>query len=135
MLVAVTYENGVVFQHFGHSPAFAVYEVEGSEIKTKKILDTNGAGHGALAAFLENNKVTVLICGGIGGGAKQALEARGIKLLSGVSGNADDVVAAFLKGDLNASLNANCNHHSHADGSSCRDHHSSSGSSCRCGGK
>ncbi len=135
MLVAVTYEDGKVYQHFGHTPAFAVYEVEGGEVKNKKILDTNGTGHGALAGFLEDNEISVLICGGIGGGAKQALESRGIKLLCGVSGSADDVIAAFAKGELNAGSEANCSHHSHADGSSCGDHHHhSSGSSCQCSG-
>ena len=136
MLVAVTYENGLVYQHFGHTPAFVVYEIENNEIKNKIVLDTNGTGHGALAGFLENNQVDLLICGGIGGGAKQALESRGIKLLAGVAGNADDVVKAFINGTLQANSEANCNHHHHhAHGSSCGSHHDHHGSSCHCGDK
>lgn len=137
MLVAVTYENGFVYQHFGHTPAFAVYEIENGEVKNKTVLDTNGTGHGALAGFLGNNKVDLLICGGIGGGAKQALEGCGIKLLSGVAGNADEVINAFVKGNLQANSEANCNHHHHGHGgdSACGSQHDHHASSCHCGDK
>ena len=73
MRIAVTYENGNIFQHFGHTEQFKIYEVEGSEIKNSEVVDTNGSGHGALADFLKERKVDKLICGGIGGGAKAAL--------------------------------------------------------------
>ena len=65
MKVAVTYENGEVFQHFGHSEAFKLYEVEGGEVKSSEVVPTNGSGHGALAGFLRERGVEVLICGGI----------------------------------------------------------------------
>ena len=78
MRIAVTYENGNIFQHFGHTEQFKIYEVEGSEIKNSEVVDTNGSGHGALADFLKERKVDKLICGGIGGGAKAALAEAGI---------------------------------------------------------
>ena len=67
MKIAVTYENGQVFQHFGHSGQFKVYEVEDGKVIKSEVVGTNGQGHGALAGFLLQGNVDVLICGGIGG--------------------------------------------------------------------
>ena len=111
MRIAVTYENGQIFQHFGHTKAFKIYIVEGEQIVTSVVLSVAGSGHGALAAMLKNSNVDALICGGIGGGAQQALEQAGIKLYAGVSGAADAAVEAFLKGTLRYVSEANCNHH------------------------
>ena len=68
MKIAVTYDNGQIFQHFGHSAQFKLYEVSGGMILNTAVVDTNGSGHGALAGFLKQNGVDTLICGGIGGG-------------------------------------------------------------------
>ena len=100
MKIAVTYENGNVFQHFGHSEAFKIYDVGNGEIKSSEIVLTNGSGHGALAGFLSEHKTDVLICGGIGG----------------VSGNADDAVKALLSGTLGYNPDVRCNHHDHDHG-------------------
>lgn len=113
MRVAVTYENGDVFQHFGHTEQFKFYDIEGGEIVKEQVVDTMGNGHGALAGFLATNGVNVLICGGIGGGAQSALADAGIQLYGGVLGNADDAVAAWLAGTLNYNSDVHCNHHSH----------------------
>ena len=78
MKIAVTYENGQIFQHFGHTEQFKVYEFEGKDIVNVEIVSTNGNGHGALAEFLVENGVDTLICGGIGGGAQAALAEAGI---------------------------------------------------------
>ena len=88
MKIAVTYENGQVFQHFGHSEHFKVYEVENGSVVSSKVVDTNGNGHGALAGFLQELGVAQLICGGIGGGARDALAQAGITLYPGASGDA-----------------------------------------------
>ena len=90
MRIGVTYENGEIFQHFGHTEQFKLYDVENGEIKQTQVVDTNGQGHGALASFLTNAGVEVLICGGIGGGAQAALAAAGIQLFGGVSGDAHE---------------------------------------------
>ena len=73
MKIAVTYENGQIFQHFGHTEQFKLYEAVDGKITHAKVVDTNGSGHGALAGFLMQNGVDTLICGGIGGGAQAAL--------------------------------------------------------------
>lgn len=121
MKIAVTYENGQVFQHFGHTEKFKVYEVEDGKIVKTEIVDTNGQGHGALAGFLFNGGVDTLICGGIGGGARNALAEAGIKLFPGASGDADVQVKSFLAGTLNYNPDTICNHHSdeHAEAHNC----------------
>lgn len=115
MKIAVTYENGEVFQHFGHTEQFKIYEVEGGKVTGSHVTDTNGQGHGALAGFLGGEKVDVLICGGIGGGARAALAEAGIELLPGASGNADEQVEAYLAGKLNYDPDTMCNHHHEGD--------------------
>ena len=115
MKIAVTYENGNVFQHFGHTKQFKLYEIENNQIKMEQIVDTNGQGHGALADFLTDKEVSILICGGIGGGAKSALNLAGIQIFGGVSGNAEDAVKNYLAGKLNFDPDVHCNHHGHGD--------------------
>lgn len=127
MKVAVTYENGEIFQHFGHSEAFKLYEVEGNEVKASEVVNTNGSGHGALAGFLQERNVEVLICGGIGAGAQNALAQAGIKLYGGVSGSADD--AALINGTLAYNPDVKCDHH--GEGHHGEDHHKEHGN---CGG-
>ncbi len=116
MKIAVTYENGLIFQHFGHTQQFKIYEVEGKTLLSSQVVDTNGSGHGALAGFLKAQGVEVLICGGIGGGAQNALREAGIQLFGGVSGSADAAVNAFTGGALQYNPNVQCNHHDHGHG-------------------
>ena len=116
MRIAVTYENGQVFQHFGHTEQFKLYEAVDGKITHAKVVDTNGSGHGALAGFLMQNGVDTLICGGIGGGAQAALAEAGIKLYGGVSGDADAAVSALLSGSLGYDPNVHCDHHDHEHG-------------------
>ncbi|MBQ8247437.1 MAG: NifB/NifX family molybdenum-iron cluster-binding protein [Lachnospiraceae bacterium] len=116
MNIAVTYENGQIFQHFGHTEQFKVYEIENHTVVKSYVVDTNGQGHGALAGFLSLNNIEVLICGGIGGGAQMALAEAGIKLYGGVSGDADAAVEAYLAGNLDFNPNVQCNHHGHDHG-------------------
>ncbi len=111
MTIAVTYENGQVFQHFGHSEYFKLYEVENGRVTASRVVGTNGSGHGALAGLLAGQRVDTLICGGIGPGAQNALAQAGITLCAGVSGSADEAVDAFLAGKLIYSPAANCGHH------------------------
>ena len=111
MRIAVTYEDGQIFQHFGHTEMFKLYDVEDGKVVGSEVVDTNGQGHGALAGFLLGNKVDVLICGGIGGGAQMALADAGIKLFGGVAGSADIAVEAFLKQELMYNPDVKCNHH------------------------
>jgi len=124
MRIAVTYENGEIFQHFGHTEQFKVYDVENGKIIASKVVDTNGSGHGALAGVLAELNANVLICGGIGGGAQMALKAAGIDLFGGVSGDADKAVEEFITGKLAYDPDVKCNHHDHHHGEEhvCGDH-------------
>lgn len=113
MKIAVTHENGTVFQHFGHTESFKVYEVIDGEVKSMRVVPTNGSGHGALAGFLKDLGVDTLICGGIGGGAKTALSDAGITVYPGVKGACDKAVLDFVMGKLNYDPDTLCSHHDH----------------------
>ncbi len=119
MRIAVTYENGEVFQHFGHSEQFKLYDVEDGKIIHEQVVDTNGSGHGALAGFLQAVKTDVLICGGIGMGAQMALSDAGIRLYAGVQGEADAAVKALAEGRLEYNPEARCDHHGHHHDGDC----------------
>lgn len=130
MRIAVTYEDGRVFQHFGHTENFKIYDVEDNKVVNTQIMNTNGNGHGALALFLAENHVSTLICGGIGAGAKNALSEAGIRFFGGVNGKCDDAVNALLENRLDYDPDVHCSHHDHGEGHSCSDHgegHSCSG--------
>lgn len=122
MKIAVTYEDGQIFQHFGHTAQFKIYDVADGKVVSAQVVGTGGSGHGALAGFLMQQGVTALICGGIGGGAQAALANAGITLYGGVSGSADEAVAALLDGTLGYNPNVQCNHHDHQAGHSCGNH-------------
>ena len=130
MKIAVTYENGNIFQHFGHTEQFKIYNVEGDKIVSSEVISSNGSGHGALAGFLAAQGVEVLICGGIGMGAQNALAQANIKLYGGVSGSADEAVIALLSGTLGYDPNVKCDHHEHNDSSHNCGSHSCGSHSC-----
>ena len=132
MKIAATYDNGNIFQHFGKTETFKVYEVEDNKVVSSEVIGSNGTGHGALAGLLAEQGISVLICGGIGGGAQTALAEAGIEVCSGAQGNTDEAVEAYLKGEL-TSAGTTCDHHHHEEGHSCGD---SCGDSCgsSCGG-
>ena len=136
MKIAVTYDNGNVFQHFGRTEQFKVYEVEDNKVVSSEVIGSNGTGHGALAGLLAGQNVDVLICGGIGGGAQAALAEAGVELCAGAEGNTDEAVEAYLRGEL-VSTGANCDHH-HEEGHDCGGHDDghSCGGGCgsSCGG-
>ena len=117
--IAVTYEDGNVFQHFGHTEQFKVYEITDGKITDTQIADTQGSGHGALAGVLSAMDVDTLICGGIGAGAQAALAEAGIKLYGGVSGSADEAVNALLAGELVFQPDVQCSHHGHGEHHAC----------------
>ena len=137
MKIAVPYENGQIFQHFGHTERFKVYTAENGRITGSEIMESNGSGHGALAGLLAARQIDVLICGGIGGGAQAALAAAGIRLFGGVKGDADTAAERFVRGALDYDPNVKCDHHEHAhggEGHACGEHgcgsHGCGGHSC-----
>ena len=134
--IAVTFENGQVFQHFGHTQQFKIYEIKDGKM-TGTVVPVMGGGHGALAGFLEAQGVDTLICGGIGMGAQVALDNADISLYAGITGSADEAVAKLLAGVLPQNASANCDHHDHHHhdgGCSCHDHehHHHDGDACHC---
>ena len=120
MKIAVTYDNGNVFQHFGRTEFFKVYQVEDNKVVSSEIIGSNGTGHGALAGLLAGQDVDVLICGGIGGGAQNALAQAGVELCAGAQGNTDQAVEDYLAGKL-VNTGSNCDHH-HGEGHDCGHH-------------
>lgn len=122
MVLAVTSENGEVFQHFGHTPEFTIYETKGDELLGPRVIPTGESGHGALAGILDALGVEVLICGGIGGGAQMALDEIGVKVVGGAAGKVDAVVKDFLAGTLNPRSDFRCHHHEHGQNHPCGEH-------------
>ena len=122
MKIAVTYENGMVFGHFGHTAEFKIYDVVDGKVVSSEVVDTNGSGHGALAGFLMQRGVDTLICGGIGGGAINALSNAGIKVYGGVSGNVDTAVNDFISGKLEYNPDVHCDHHHEGEEHKCGHH-------------
>ena len=137
MRIAVTYENGNIFQHFGHTEQFKIYEIQEGKVTDTRIVSTEGSGHGALAGLLLGWKVDALICGGIGAGAQAALGEAGSQLYGGVAGSADQAVEALLAGKLNYNPDVHCDHHGHGshgeDGGCGENHHGcgQNGGGCR----
>ena len=131
MKIAVTYENGKVFQHFGKTESFKIYEVEDNQIVSSEVISSNGSGHGALAGLLAEQGIDVLICGGIGGRAQAALADARIELCAGAQGDTDQAVEAYLKGEL-VSSGVNCDHH--GEGHSCGHHEEGHSCGDSCGG-
>lgn len=122
MKIAVCFENGQIFQHFGHTKTFKIYQIEDNSIQSTLLLDAPESGHGALAGFLQQNGVDTLICGGIGAGARTALANASIQLYPGVTGDADQAVEDLLKSRLVYDPDAQCADHAH--------HHHDSSHSC-----
>ena len=130
MRIAIPYENGQIFQHFGHTAQFKLYDAQDGRIVSAQVVDTNGSGHGALAGFLRAAQADALICGGIGMGARSALAEAGIRLYAGVQGDADAAAQALLSGGLRCDPDAVCDHHGHGEGHDCGHH----GEGRDCGG-
>jgi len=133
MIIAVTYDKttGDVFQHFGRSENFKLYDCEDGQIKRTAVIGNNGQGHGALVSVLQQQNVELFICGGIGGGARNMFQMAGIQIYPGVTGNADAAVEALLNSTLNYDPNAECHHH-HDHGEDGCGHHHEDGEGCGC---
>lgn len=131
MKIAVPYENGQIFQHFGHATQLKIYEVRDDEILSKKVINTNGSGHGELVQELKDHHINVLLCGGIGVPAVLALREAGIQILGGATGEADQQVQDFLNGKLHFESEATCGGHHHGNGDGCE--HECDGNISACG--
>ena len=122
MKLAIPYENGSAFPHFGRAAQFKIYRIENGTAEAETVLEAAGVSHEALAELLRDAGVTAVVCGGIGAGAEQALADAGLTLYSGVHGDADEAAAALAAGTLDSSTGATCDHH-----------HEEAASGCGCG--
>lgn len=129
MRVATTYDDGNIFMHFGRSEQFKIYDIQDGKVLNEQVVNTGGTGHGALAGLLANGGVDTLICGGIGGGATNALAQAGITVYAGAQGNCDACVEALIAGTLAQTGEATCDCHGHD-----HDHAHEHGESCSCHG-
>ena len=136
MKIAVTYENGQVFQHFGHTEQFKLYDAENGAVVSSQVVDTNGSGHGALAGFLKDHQVDALICGGIGGGAQMALAEAGYIARIAERGDRaalEEIGQSYTdRITLVSADGATCDHH-HGEHHDCGDHgcgHHEEGHTC-----
>lgn len=128
--IAIPYEDDKVFQHFGHSEKFKIYTFVGSDLAGSEVVDTNGQGHGAIVEFLKSQDVQAVICGGIGSGAREGLEAAGMFVFGGVTGECDAVITDWFTGTLKYDPDAACSHHEHSGD----EHHCGDGGCGHCGG-
>ena len=127
MKLAITYDNGQVFQHFGKTEAFKIYDIVEGKVGASMVMSTNGQGHGALAGLLRGLGISVLICGGIGPGAQDALASLDITVIPGITGDVDQAVQDFVDGKLVPNTEALCNHHHEGAAHNCGAHSCGSG--------
>lgn len=122
MRYAITYENKQVFQHFGKCPSFLIVDMQDGKILNQEILSSNGAGHGALCARLVEAQVDTLVCGGIGQGARDTLQAANIQLISGAKGHTDIILNKLSKQTLFDDPSGRCDHHHEGEEHDCGSH-------------
>ena len=121
MKIAITYdkETGNVFQHFGKTQFFKIYQIQDGKIVSSEVIDNGGNGHHELPPYLKALGIETLILGNRGQGAIDAIAASGLKEMPGITGNADNAAELFAKGELKPNFTAKCSHH----GEHNSDHH------------
>ena len=100
MRIAVAYEDSKVFQHFGQTPCFMMCDVLDGRVTGTDMIPTGEVSHAALVDFLREHGANTLICGGMGEKAFRLLEAAGIQVYGGVSGDAAKAVDDLLNDRL-----------------------------------
>lgn len=114
MKIAVNEQEGKIFQHFGQTKAFQIYEVEDGKVLSSSHLAADPKGHAALADQLIKEKVNVVICGNLGARMLGLLQGAGIQVCGNVEGDCDQAVQAYLNGTLTYSTEAHACSCSHA---------------------
>lgn len=119
---AIAYDQGKVGQHFGKSKAFLIVDIDNSAVIQKAVLEVQEAGHSKLAGLLESNAVDVVVCGGIGNPAIEALKEKHMTCIRGVSGQIEHVIKELEVSSLRDDPNHTCNHHHGEEGHACKGH-------------
>lgn len=112
--IAVASENDKVTEHFGHCVNFNIFEAKDNEIVTHESVPNPGHRPGFLPVFLNDMGVKVVISGGMGGGAIEIFNEKGIEVIVGANGEAKAAVEAYLAGNLE-STGSICHEHHHHD--------------------
>lgn len=115
MKIAVPTRDNMVDEHFGHCEYYTIYSLnESKEVVNKETLESP-AGCGCksnIAAILQEKNVAFMLAGNMGMGALNVLSEYGINVIRGCEGNTDEVVKAFLAGEIKDS-GIGCEHHDH----------------------
>lgn len=112
--IAVASGNGIVTEHFGHCQGFAIFDIESNQIVKCDTIANPGHRPGFLPNFLNDMGVNVIISGGMGGGAIDIFNEKGIEVVVGARGNTKVAVEDYLKGSLK-STGSICHEHQHHD--------------------
>lgn len=110
--IAIASEQENVTEHFGHCLNFNIYETDNAKIIKHTSIPNPGHRPGFLPVFLADLGVNVIISGGMGGGAIDLFNEKGIEVIVGASGKAEDAANAYIAGDLK-STGSVCHQHMH----------------------
>ena len=114
MKIAVASEGRMVAQHFGHCEGFNVFTSQDGKVTGSKFFQNPGHKPGFLPNYLNDMGINVIISGGMGGGAIEIFNEKGIQVVTGAAGDAEDTVTRFLSGQLK-STGSVCHQHQHND--------------------
>ncbi|MDD5936306.1 MAG: NifB/NifX family molybdenum-iron cluster-binding protein [Clostridiales bacterium] len=110
MRVAVSYDNGNIFNHVGDAKEFKIYDIEDGKIVSTEVLKSSGSGRAMVVDFVSTHFCDVLICNEICSGAKGAVNEAGTKVYGAVTGNADDAVEKLIQNQLEDGDTVICHH-------------------------
>lgn len=113
--IAVAAMGPIVAGHFGHCQNFIFFDTEDGKITAENSVPNPGHRPGFLPNFVADNGATVIISGGMGGGAVDIFNERGVEVIVGVQGSARVAVESYLAGEL-VSTGAICHEHHHDHG-------------------
>ena len=113
MKIAVAAMGTQVSGHFGHCENFIFFDTADGAITAEQSVPNPGHRPGFLPNFLADNGARVIIAGGMGGGAVDIFNERGVEVVVGARGDAHTAVEAYLRGDL-VSTGDVCHEHEHA---------------------
>ncbi|MGF7184065.1 putative Fe-Mo cluster-binding NifX family protein [Desulfitispora alkaliphila] len=110
MKIVVATENTQITDHFGHCQGFNIFNVQNNEVVDSEFIENPGHRPGFLPKFLSDLGAKIIISGGMGGAAIDIFNKKGIQVIVGVKGEAQDAVESYLKGEL-VSTGSACHEH------------------------
>ena len=113
MKIAVASEGKNVTDHFGHCEGFWLFDAQKDQITSKEFIQNPGHRPGFLPVFLHEKGAGVIISGGMGGGAVDIFNQKGIEVVTGAAGDAEKAAGDYLRGAL-TSTGSVCHEHEHS---------------------